>query len=566
MLKFTRRALSLVLAFTMALLLATITPTTADAANEEKVGMVNFFYNVHKTDITISGEFIVSAPNGRNITLNPANALVTDYNDTGTAYRFTEVTFGWMAGAYTLESYPIPSGYEVVSANALDGSSDGSKVLEEDVDDDGKGLPVLGYSIVLQKISSTPAPKLSATPSKTAFVMDGNPVSVPQAYNVSDSNYLQLRAIAVLLNGTAAQFDVTYDGKYAVIETGKPYSGSVTETALKETDNVRPSSTAFKIDGIVVTFEKAYLIDGDTNYLQLREVGEKLSGTSSQFNVYYDDAAKQAVIEPGKPYTGIAPVSSGVNTTEIKAAFTAYIGFLKERGEPKYMIADMCGDGVSELLVLESSPSDPYVYACVYDKNLNLLLRQAVADEGGGGTKGAVFTATDGLYVFDSNPATGAVVQTFTKYKLDGKLTAAEKLQSSQSGAVTTYSRDGKQIAETEYNQLRAAIVGGVSAVFYDGANIVSKGGVWLPSYADNAVCLVGKVESVPFDGRNVYALSLVADEQAAQYNPLLLISVGVTAFATPDFVNKNVIVIGDIMPGRGDEGYLTMTYMVEAN
>jgi hypothetical protein len=39
-----------------------------------------------------------------------------------------------------------------------------------------------------------------------------------------------------------------------------------------------------------------------------------------------------------------------------------------------------------------------------------------------------------------------------------------------------------------------------------------------------------------------------------------------VTAFATPDFVNKNVIVIGDIMPGRGDEGYLTMTYMVEAN
>jgi len=146
---------------------------------------------------------------------------------------------------------------------------------------------------------------LSAKPSKTVFVMNGETVSVPQAYNVNDNNYLQLRAIAVLLNGTEAQFNVSWDGKYAVIETGKPYVGEANAATLAPTTDVRKSSTKFKIDGELAEFEKAYLIDGDTNYLQLREFASKLTGTKSQFNIYYDEVLKQAVIEPGKPYTGV---------------------------------------------------------------------------------------------------------------------------------------------------------------------------------------------------------------------------------------------------------------------
>ena len=111
---------------------------------------------------------------------------------------------------------------------------------------------------------------LTAIPSKTSFEMNGKPVSVPQAYNINDNNYLQLRGIAVLLNGTKAQFNVGWDGKYAVIETGKAYSGEANYAAMQTTTNVRQSNTSFKIDGKPVTFEKAYLIDGDTNYLQLR--------------------------------------------------------------------------------------------------------------------------------------------------------------------------------------------------------------------------------------------------------------------------------------------------------
>ncbi|RYD06076.1 hypothetical protein N752_05985 [Desulforamulus aquiferis] len=158
----------------------------------------------------------------------------------------------------------------------------------------------------------TPAPvtpptiTVTATPSKTSFVMNSKPVSVTAAYTINSTNYLQLRAIAAMLNGTAAQFDVGWDGQYVVIEPGKSYSGAVTETKLQNTMNVRQSGTKFKMNGEVFTFADARLIDGDTNYLQLREFAQKLSGTASQFNMYWDSAAGQAVIKPGVAYTGSA--------------------------------------------------------------------------------------------------------------------------------------------------------------------------------------------------------------------------------------------------------------------
>lgn len=148
---------------------------------------------------------------------------------------------------------------------------------------------------------------LIAMPSTTSFVMNNKPISIKQAYIVNGNNYLQLRAIAELLNGTKSQFNVSWDGKYAVIETGKPYNGTANPASLNITSDVKKSSTAFKLDGRIITFENIYLIDGGTNYLQLREFANKLKGTASQFNVYWDTQASQAVIVPGAEYTGEAP-------------------------------------------------------------------------------------------------------------------------------------------------------------------------------------------------------------------------------------------------------------------
>jgi len=171
---------------------------------------------------------------------------------------------------------------------------------------------LLTLCMVLTLLPSTAfAASYRANPSTTTFVMNGQTVSVPEAYDVNNgNNCLQLRGIAVLLSGTAAQFNVSWDGTYAVIETGKPYTGTANPVTLKATTNVRKSTTKFNIDGKVTSFDYAYYIDGDTNYLKLREVAAQLSGTSSQFNLYYDATKKQAVIETGKPYTGVAPTAA----------------------------------------------------------------------------------------------------------------------------------------------------------------------------------------------------------------------------------------------------------------
>lgn len=176
---------------------------------------------------------------------------------------------------------------------------------------------------------------LIAMPSTTSFVMDNKPISVKQAYVVNGNNYLQLRAIAELLNGTKSQFNVYWDGKYAVIETGKPYSGTANPASLNITTDVKKSSTTFKLDGKIITFENVYLIDGGTNYLQLREVASKLKGTASQFNVYWDIKASQAVIVPGAEYTGEAPKG---NETSGKATIADGWYNLRNVKSSKYVI------------------------------------------------------------------------------------------------------------------------------------------------------------------------------------------------------------------------------------
>lgn len=179
-------------------------------------------------------------------------------------------------------------------------------------------LMIMCLLIGLFPTTTLAAVTTTATPSTTGFVMNGQPVSVTQAYTVANTNYLQLRALATLLNGTVSQFNVGWDGKYAVIEPGKAYSGTATATALIVTTDVRLSDTKFKIGEDVFNFAAALLIAGDTNYLQLREFAQKLSGTASQFNVYWDGAAGKAVIQPGVAYTGTVPsagTSSGASGT-----------------------------------------------------------------------------------------------------------------------------------------------------------------------------------------------------------------------------------------------------------
>ena len=79
------------------------------------------------------------------------------------------------------------------------------------------------------------------------FLVNGKLVSVPATYNIGGFNYLSLRGIAVLLNGTAAQFDVSWNGAYATIETGKPYTGEDVSVGLLDTVEAGNASEGFFI-------------------------------------------------------------------------------------------------------------------------------------------------------------------------------------------------------------------------------------------------------------------------------------------------------------------------------
>lgn len=247
---------------------------------------------------------------------------------------------------------------------------------------------------------------VTANPSQTRFVMNGQPVSVTEAYIINDTNYLQIRAIASMLNGTAAQFDIGWDGQYAVIEPGKPFSGTVTEAKLQSTTNVQKSGTKFKMDGEVFTFFDARLIDGATNYIQLREFAQKLSGTVSQFNVYWDNDARQAVIQPGVTYTGYPPVIETSDDTDtsseevraeiycIKASknenFVIEVADASTEDGVKLKLGTKTGDDNQKFKFIKVE-KDVYVIQCVHSGKLWTS----------GGKKGAVLTQS--LSASDAN-------------------------------------------------------------------------------------------------------------------------------------------------------------------
>ena len=116
------------------------------------------------------------------------------------------------------------------------------------------------------------------------------------------------------------------------------------------------------LNGTVFIFTDARLIDGDINYIQLREFAQKLSGTASQFNVFWDNASKQAVIQPGMAYTGNAP-QSGDTTPVGKGGITRTIN-------------------LDNLLTLEISNSYAYARVLGYDPAGANIINFIVVSEG----------------------------------------------------------------------------------------------------------------------------------------------------------------------------------------
>ena len=135
------------------------------------------------------------------------------------------------------------------------------------------------------------AQPVTAQPSAHTVILDGEAVT-PTAFNIGGSNFFMLRDIAYLLNGTAAQFDVTWDGALNAINlvTERAYTGTggLAQGRTQQT-TATPTTAAIYIDGVRANL-RAYNIGGN-NFFMLRELGDALG-----FGVNWDGAANAVVI------------------------------------------------------------------------------------------------------------------------------------------------------------------------------------------------------------------------------------------------------------------------------
>ena len=166
--------------------------------------------------------------------------------------------------------------------------------------------------LALDKSSKPSASTAPIDPAKTAYASTQNigidyiiSVSV-DAYalkdaNGNDTNYVKLRDIAHLLNGTEAQFNVAWDGNINLV-TDSPYTANGTEMSTPFAGNREYSnSTAVtKVNGKVVELEAICLTDdagGGYTYYKLRDLGKYLG-----FNVSWS-AETGILIETNVPYS-----------------------------------------------------------------------------------------------------------------------------------------------------------------------------------------------------------------------------------------------------------------------
>lgn len=118
------------------------------------------------------------------------------------------------------------------------------------------------------------------------------------AYTSSDYNYIGIRDLATLLNGTSAQFDVEYDEKTATVNilSGKPYTPNGTETTMTanvETAGQKAAGTfALLRDGQQMKTGGMVYVNG-YNYFRLRGLQE--NGVVD-ITVDYDEATNTVLI------------------------------------------------------------------------------------------------------------------------------------------------------------------------------------------------------------------------------------------------------------------------------
>lgn len=141
-----------------------------------------------------------------------------------------------------------------------------------------------------------PAATITAEPTSVKVQLNGSTTSIP-AYTIGKFDYFKLRDIAVLLNGSAKQFDMIWDGatKSVKLTSGKTYTAVGSELSSSDSTNITsaiPSESAIYIDGIMKTNFTLYNINGNS-YVKISDIANSLN-----FKITWDSASSTICIDP----------------------------------------------------------------------------------------------------------------------------------------------------------------------------------------------------------------------------------------------------------------------------
>ena len=153
-----------------------------------------------------------------------------------------------------------------------------------------------------------------AAPTNDSLLCDGV-LQTPTVYKINGSNYFKIRDLAAVLNGTAKQFSVGYDGEKQSVTantgagyvkqptdlTGAPAGGNKTASA---------SSDTIYINGVLCQAE-VYKIDG-MNYFKLRDLGQALD-----FGVGWDGATGTVTLDTTRGYETQTPSAQNISDEEL---------------------------------------------------------------------------------------------------------------------------------------------------------------------------------------------------------------------------------------------------------
>lgn len=156
-------------------------------------------------------------------------------------------------------------------------------------------------AVTSTSVPAKPANQMAlASPNRSDVLIDGKKVAF-NAYTIDGYNYFKLRDLAMALNGSAKQFEVSWDGAINAIslkpgDEYTPRGGELLTTIQPSGLLAFPAISAITIGGKEVNM-KAYSINSFT-YFKLRDLGAAM-----EFGVSWDTVANFVKIDTMSGYS-----------------------------------------------------------------------------------------------------------------------------------------------------------------------------------------------------------------------------------------------------------------------